>query len=283
LLLNKINNSYLIIGILVYLLFAIIALGDYVSIYLFNVALFLYYFILINNISKQSENYFNSHNLISLVLINSFIVVLAYNILSYLFTSNFFVFSEADAAVYHLESLTMASKSFIESIKYFLNSWTFEDLGAALIISSLYRIIASNLFLNFFYIFCGVFTALGIFRISSIAMSKKYAFLAALTYSLSSFALWFSASGLKESFMVMLIVLFFDRYYLFISTYKSKDLIVAFAFAATLLLFRPALMFFCIGAVGVGTLFSRGIGINIIRTFLLIIISIAIISLYPLL
>lgn len=71
---------------------------------------------------------------------------------------------------------------------------------------------------NLFYIIIGVFSANAIFRICLNFMSRKYSFICALSYSLSSFVVWFHSSGLKESFMCFIVLIFFDRFYLYMKT-----------------------------------------------------------------
>jgi len=172
-----------------------------------------------------------------------------FNLISNIYNQNYFVFSVADAVTYHNQALIMASKSFTNGIRYYLRYNSTEDLGAVLMISTLYRIIESNLFLNIFYVFVGILTAFGMFSISKNMMSVKNAFLCGLTYSISSFVLWFHASGLKESFMIMLVVLFFDHYYKYMRNTRIRHLVFASVILIPLMLFRPAILFLCLGAI----------------------------------
>jgi hypothetical protein len=191
------------------------------------------------------------------VFFYSLVYVSLFNVISYYYNGNFFVFSEIDARQYHLVSLRMVTMPVLDSITYVLKLWKYEDLGAVMIISTIYRIAESNLALNVFYIFVGIRTALGIFNIGKSFMSVKYAFLAALTYSVSSYILWFHSSGLKESFMIFLLVMFFEKYFLFVTRRSFMQLVFAALYLAALLLFRPALTFFGLGAAVLGFVFSR--------------------------
>src|SRR5699024_4870810 len=136
-------------------------------------------------------------------------------------------FSEADAFVYHDFAQEMSSMSWGYAIDYFLRYYRFEDLGMVLILSAVYSIAESNLLFNAFNIFVGVITAIGVFRISRYLMTEKYAFICALSFTISSYFVWFHASGLKESFMVMLVVLFFDQFYKYNYSNKRKNIIFA--------------------------------------------------------
>lgn len=212
-----------------------------------------------------------------IIFVFSLLIVSVYNYTSFLYNDNFFVFSEGDSATYHFHALKMSSKTFENAIAYYLSLYSLEDIGMVLISSTLYRFIASNLILNLFYIFTGLITALGIYRISSNFMSIKYAFICAVTYALSSFVLWFHASGLKESFLCMLIVLFFDRYYQYVQNRLVLHLMSSSLFLLILLFFRPALIFFCIGAVALGIILKKRKGLT--GAFLIIIVFIAFMSL----
>ncbi|BDX37492.1 hypothetical protein CYCD_08470 [Tenuifilaceae bacterium CYCD] len=240
---------------------------QFLPIYILNILTSIIFFLVLNSQLAKSEKYYTEKRLVLLVFIYSFISVAIYNIISYYYRGNLFVFSEADALFYDRESRIMAGMSFSDGIKNYLNNMLLEDLGAVLVISSLYRIIESNLLLNFVYIIIGAFTALCIFRISKKFMSIKYAFLCALTYSVSSFVLWYHASGLKESFMVMLVVVFFDQFYQFYINKKYIAVLYCIISLLALLLFRPVIVFLCIGALSIGVLLSKKV-----NTFSLVIL-----------
>jgi hypothetical protein len=228
----------------------------------------------------QKKNFYSKRNLATIVFIYSVLMVIAYNLVSYKYSGDFFMFDTTDPTTYHRYSLAMASKSFTDGINYYLTFYKYDDLGPVLIASTLYRFIESKFLLDFFYIIAGLFTALGLFRISAHFMIRKYAFICSLAYAISSYVIFYHASGRKESFMCMLIVLFFDRYYLFMKGKNFSDLIVSIFFLAGLLLFRPALILFCIISVALGLLLSlkkrRAGAILVILSFVILI------ALYPL-
>ena len=264
--LKSINNRYLLFGLILYFILVFRVDAEFIDIYLFNIAMLLiYYFILTYQFSKP-VGYCTSKSLGLIVFFYSIIFVSINNAISYYYNQNFFVFSEADAGVYHRQSLIMASQSFFESIMYISKEWVYEDWGAFLVISTLYRVIASNLFVNFFYVIIGVFTALLLFNIGRKFMSVKFAYLCALTYSVLSFVLWFHSSGLKESLVVMLVVLFFDLYYELTIRKRKRNIIIMVIVLLSLLLFRPAVMLMLVGSVTLPLLFSseKSIGFKII-------------------
>ena len=247
----RLNKYYLFISAVLFSFFLFVTSNRYILLYLLHTTVFISYLSVVNHFSKpgKSEIYYSSIRLLKTVFIYSSIIVLIYNFISYTYTNNFYVFSEADAVFYHHEALNMASKKFCEGIKYYLSFNSLEDLGAVLLSSILYRIVASKFILNAFYVIAGLLTADCIYRISLNFMSRKYAFSCGVAYSLSSFLLHYHSSGHKESILCMLIVLFFDRYYFFIKEKRIVHLCLAVLFLAMLILFRPVLIIFCLTAV----------------------------------
>jgi len=240
--LKVILNRYLLFGLLLNLVLILSLNIDYIYIYIFNIfSILIYYFVLNSQLSKPST-YYQSKNLIFNVSLYSIIFVILFNVISYFYNQNFFVFSEADAVTYHLSALDMSKDSLQAGIaRYFFYGNTFDDLGAVLFITILYKIMASNLFVNLIYLFSGVLASFYMFRIGRKFMSHKYAFIAAFAYSVSSFVLWFHASGLKESILIFFIILSYDQYYEFIAKKKIINIVLLSSSLILITLFRPAI------------------------------------------
>ncbi|HQH19379.1 MAG TPA: hypothetical protein PKZ43_07470 [Bacteroidales bacterium] len=255
--LKRINQYYLIFGSILFLLFLPKVNEYYYSIYLANFISLLSFGFIIKYFNGKNEKYYNKTNLLITVFVYSIFFVGINKFLSYYYTGNFFVFSEADAEVYHLEAQKMIQKTFGDGIHSFLSEYSFEDLGAVLVISTLYRVIESNLFVNVFYLLLSLYTGVGIFKIGQHLMPNKFSFLSALTFSISSFYLWFNSSGLKESVLVFLVIQCFLNYYNFLKLRKPKYIVYLILFLLSLMLFRPAIMFLIIGAMALGILLSR--------------------------
>ena len=256
--LKSINKVFVLGGLFILLLFLPLLDPEYGYLYLVNLlALFTFYFTL-NKPLYKSEIYFTKGRLGYIIFFYSLFYVFLNKVLSYYYRENFFVFSEVDAVGYHEGAIVMASQSFMESIDYAKETWGVQkiSIGPFIIISTLYRLIESNLLLTILYIFVGLITSFSIFRIAKNFMSAKYSFLCALTYSTSSFVIWFHSSGLKESFMVMLILLFFDFYYRYHRFKRIKYLLLAIVFLLSITLFRPAVMFLCGGALIISVLLT---------------------------
>lgn len=267
--LKAINIKYLTFATWILVLFIPFVSDKYGTIYLLNfITLFAYYYIIHQPLSKP-DSYFSKERLGFTVFFYSLFFVILYKLFSYYYNSNFFVFSLGDAMTYHDGALEIISRPFVDGILYAIENWPYDDLGAFILVSTLYRFIESNLILNFFYIVVGVITAFSIFSIAKNFISVKYSFLCSLVYSTSSFVIWFHSSGLKESVMVLLIILFYDHYYTFLKLKTMKNLLLSVVFLLLLLLFRPALTFFCVASIGLGILFEKKITFSSILMIIL--------------
>ena len=264
--LKAINKIYLLASILLYLTLLPGISGDYLFINLFALFSFISYFGMLElNRTMRVESYTNKYLIVEVFLYALFFVFME-NLISYFYTDNFFVFSDSDAVFYHDSIVEIIDMPFIDGMKHYLKRMDFDDLGMILILYPLYYICESNLMLNIFYIFVGVVMALSLFSLSKNFMTRRYAFLSALSFSISSFMLFFHSIGLKESFMVTLVVLSFDFYYRFVEKKTILNLIFSLMFIGMLMLFRPAVSAMIIGAIGFGTLLSQkgGVGIKVV-------------------
>jgi len=264
--LKAINKIYLLASLLLYLTLFPKMSGDYLFVNLFALFSFMSYFVMLEFNRTLKINAYRRNYLIIEVFLYTLLFVFMENLISYFYTDNFFVFSDSDALFYHESVLEIINMPFIDGINHYLKRMHFDDLGMILILYPLYSISESNLMLNAFYIIVGIVTALSLFSLSSHFMSRKYAFLASLSFSISSFMLFFHSIGLKESFMVMLVVLSFDFYYKFITKKTIYNLIISLMFIGMLMLFRPAISAMIIGAIGLGTLLSQkgGMGVKVV-------------------
>ena len=277
--LTLIKRSYFISTVLLNLILFPKLDFTYGGLYCLNILMFIGYYIVLRTQSSRGDSYYTVERLVWFLFGCGFIFITMYNIISFIYNQNYFVFSEADAGVYHLESIIMSNKSFSDSIHYFLNNWTFDDLGAVLVISSLYRLYISNLIVNIFYLILLMFSGLGMYKIGCYLMDKKYAYFAALTFSLSSFNIWYHSSGLKESVMIFLTIFSFLQYYHFMKTKSLKYLFYIIPFLLSLMFFRPAVMFLIVGSILISYLLGRKR--NIIELLLIVVLIIGLIISYP--
>lgn len=273
--LSYLNKIYLFLSVALYFIFIPKITNDYVMILIINLLIVFSYFTVIYSIYKYKIQKFDRMGLFIIVFVYSLIFVGLYNISSHFYNENYFIFSDSDAIMYHDVGIIMSKMKFFESIDYFLNStrYSFDDLGMPIIVSSLYKFFThSNIIINIFYILVGSLTALCIFSISKNIMSLKYAYITALSYSLTSFVMLFHTTGLKESFMVFLIVLFFDQYFKYSKKRNVINLSLIISTLLLLILFRPVVSIFLVSSISLGYLIANKKKITAKIVFLLIFI-----------
>ena len=270
--LKSINQIYLLISVLLYVMLSLKSSGEYILINLISVFSFISYYMVLYFNSLSNKKLYKRAYLGVEVFFYSLLFIIIYNFVSYYYTGNFFVFSEADAVGYHLHTIEILHLPFDKAIEHYLSYMSFDDLGLILILYPLYHISESNLILNLFYLFGGVVSSLSLFRLGKNFMSFRYSFLSSLSYSLSSFVLYYHSIGLKESVMVMLVILSFDFYYKFVKSKNIITLFIALLFIGLLLFFRPAVSAMIIGSIGIGSLLSKkgGVTVKIISLFIVI-------------
>jgi hypothetical protein len=242
--LKSINKYYFIFSIFFYTYFSLKVSNEYMGIYLLNAAAMLSLSIVLFKFSSENNKH-SPLSLYSIVFIYSALWVVTYNGVSYYYDRNFFVFDTSDPLAYDYYSRKMAATSFWDGISYYLTFFGYDDLGAVLIISSLYRLVDSNLIYNGFNLIINLAIARGMYDISLNFMPKKFAFLGALAFTASSFSVWFASSGRKETIMILIIILFFKHSIQFFSHKKIRHLLYMFICVAFLFLFRIPLALLC--------------------------------------
>lgn len=255
--LKSINKTYFLFATFCYLLIGILFPIELKALYLLNYATVIVFALFLQNLNGKPEGYFTARKLSILVFAYSACYIACYNFISWFYTGNFYVFSVFDAIVYNDEATVMSDMPFADSLEYYLKRHEAEDLGMAVTLSFLYKIVSSKIILSILYTFVAVFTANVMFSISRRFMSVKYACLCAIVYCFSSYVLWFHSSGLKESMLVMLITLFYSQYYRLVSDKKTGSAWWMLLIALSLLLFRPVLVVFCLISIVLGVLLKR--------------------------
>ena len=269
--LKTINTVYIFASLFLYFTLSPKITGEHILVNILAIFSFMCYFIMLELNRIVSSKYNTYSSLAIEVFVYSFIFVFLENSISYFYTGNFFVFSTSDATFYHDSVMEIIDMPLMDGINHYLSYMDFDDLGMILVLYPLCLVSDSNLMLNLFYLFVGVIIATSLFSLSQQFMSKKYAFLASLSFSISSFIIFFHSSGLKESFLVMIVVLSFDFYYRFLKSRKIRYLLIALIFLSIIMLFRPAILGMVIVAVGSSALFSQGgAGVKIISFFIFI-------------
>lgn len=266
--LKKINQAYWYIGILLYVVFSFTAIKsvDYLYLYLVSLATFVSFGVVISVTCSRNDTFFTKRNLVFAVFLYSLAAVGLYHVLSYSIDGDTFLFSKIDAILYFDGSMSMSKMGISESFKYLSNAHGFDDWGAFAWMSSMYRIVASKLFLNFSYCVLGTISAVMLFNIGRTFMPRRYAYMAALTFSIASFTIFFYASSLKETVMVFLIIASFNSFYSFLRSKNIWSLLFAFLWAVLLLFFRvpTSLLLMLSFGITLVLMYSKGIFLPII-------------------
>ncbi len=270
-LLNKVIRIYILIGIVLY---AILFIYWNDSISYFNgqnVFTFACYAFLLWVSANMPKEFYTSRRLGITVFVYSLFFVAMYILMSDYYMGNTFLFSEADARKYEKISTELYNMNPSEWISY-LNTykrWGADDWGAPVSMAIMLKIVPSKLFINFCYILMNTIGAICLFNIGKSIMNRQYAYMATISYSLSSYSLFFMGCGLKEEIMVLLVIVSFFMLYQF---WKSRNLLylIAGGLVSFLIIFfrSPVAVFVW---VAYAALLLSGTKSNVARTFFIII------------
>ena len=220
---NRIIQSYFVIGVALYLIIFFYWLDSFNYYNILNVATLLSYTYLLWISINKEEDYFTNRRLWLTVLVYSFVMVGLFLQMSYFYTGNTFLFSEGDARLYERASFLLKDKGFVEALALLSRGATYDDWGAPMSMAFLLKIVPNKLFVNICYILMNVIGALCLFSIGrNIKMSRKYAYMAALSYAISSYSIFFIGSFLKEEILCFLVIVSF---YLLYQYNKNQNLL----------------------------------------------------------
>jgi len=251
--LRKILNFFLFICIITPII-AIIANIDNIDnmriiIAVYNLIFAISFYLLISSVIQKSNSFFTKKNLIIYgfsYILGFFLII---NFTYYFDHGSFMEYTSADSNYYDKMARTMQGMDFFDSISWFINSafkGDTEDLGGVLIPSIAYKFYTSTFSYNVFNLIAGIFIGINIYSISKNFMRNKAAFLAALTYIISSFSIYFYTTGLKETFFILIVVSSYNYFYKFLSSRSKADLIIMVLFLLSILFYRPAVLYMII-------------------------------------
>lgn len=227
--------------------------------FIINIIYITLFYIVISN-QLRSKN-FEKSKLVILILIFSFLFLFIFKLLYFNDSSSFFEFSAVDSLQYHNFALKVNEEGFIDGINSFANQEDIEDLGAVFFMSLSYLIYPSPISFNVFNVLAGTITLIYVYKLALDYMSKEFAFIMSIIYGLSSFVIYLYSTGMKETFFVMFVVLFFTKLSEFIKTKKIGSLILCLIFLGSIYFFRPAVMYMLIVSVLLGLIFSNSKGV----------------------
>ena len=271
----RVNKVALSIGFFAYLFFLIKATNNMPMLSATCLLAYVSYVILLIDLSRGAEHFYNTRRLAISVFIYGFLILSAFLYVSYIYEGDTFLFCKVDAKTYEYSSMLMANMPFDAAFNYLSRQYQFDDWGAFVVMSSVLSIIPDKLFLNFFYLIIGTITAVTIFKMCTRMMLRKYAYMSAITYSVSSFAVFFYGVFLKETFFIFLIVgsmYFFMKY---VTKGNFVNCIWAILFSIFLVFFRPAVLLFLWISYSCFFLFSTKVRIPKVFKFLIIVAIVA--------
>lgn len=213
--LSKTLQAYFVIGLTAFLIIFLYWLNSVNYYNLLGVVVFFTYSYLLWMCIDKEEDYFTGRRLWITVFVYSLIFVILYLQMSYYYTGNTFLFSERDARTYEKMGFRLVDVPITSMMPYLAeHHWEFDDWGAPLSMALILKIIPSKLFLNLCYILINTCCALLLFDVGKILnMSRKYAYMAALAFSLASYSIFFMGAFLKEEMFVFLVILSFWMLY----------------------------------------------------------------------
>jgi hypothetical protein len=240
-LLKQLNKAYWYIGFVIYVLFSFFTIRSrvYLSLYLSSLIPFLLFGIVLWQTTKQQKPFFTASHLFATVLIYSLAEVLLFHQLSLYIDGDTFLFSKIDAIEYYTNSMKMMEMSFVESFRHLsLQGYNFDDWGAFFGFSTLLSILPEKWFVHVAFCVIGACSAVLLFQTARNLMPRRYAYLSALAFAISSYTVTFHALFLKETLMVFLVITAFYFFYTYLRTKKALHFCLSFLFAGLLMFYR---------------------------------------------
>ena len=219
------------------------AVVDHTILLVLSLHIFLFYFF---SIFISRRNMFSPKGIFVFVFLFSILFVGLFNYLFFIDTGSFFEFTESDSTLYHEFATITLNYGFFEGIQNFMifSRFDYDDAGMIAYLSIFYRVIEHPLFVRFVNVIIHASTVCLIYKISRCYLKENTSALVSLIYGMSSFAIYYVSSGMKETVFTFLVVLSFYNYSLYKNNGGNLALFKAFIFSAMILFFRiPVALF----------------------------------------
>ncbi|MFY0593581.1 hypothetical protein [Roseivirga sp.] len=179
-------------------------------------------------------------------------------------TDLFFQYVPSDAPFYDEAGRQVAEGNLIEGIQTLIKETKYglDDMGMVFYVGMVYKVIDSPLLLKLVNLIINLLTTYLIFKLARPFMSKRFALLAALVFSISSFNLWFLIVGLKEPVVILLLVSYFHFLIKYMNTRKPGYFILMVLTGGSLATFRIALVLFTLVATAIAFVFRKGVDLR---------------------
>lgn len=266
---------FLILFILSYLNYSYIQ--DNFQIYLFNAFFFLaYYSILVICYNWPIRRV---RHLVFVVLIYNLVFV---SILTQLFFShhgNYFSFNAIDSIYYHELASSYLNLPFFDSVIALFQEVPIDDFGFPFFLSIAYRIFDNPLAARYLMIVITVANSVLIFKNGNYFLTRRFSFLAALIVTISQMTVLYESNGLKELFMMHILLFSFYFFNVFQERRKIRHLIYSILISLILLFFRIPLAFLFLLSISLTMIFVNKFNHGY-KLFLYIIIAVTSLILY---
>lgn len=256
-LLQKNNRYFFVSSWGAYLLSVLLFGTEQKGFFVYTLALLWAFYLLLWFLHAQEDRFFSRGRLTAVSALGLGLGMGGHLCLSQALAGNLFVFSEADAVGYHDLGLFLRDQPLSFTFGHAAEFYRYDDWGAVVLIPLILRLVPHKLFLNAVYFCLGLLTSRKLFDLGRRMMPPRYAFMAALTFTLSSFTLFFYASGLKEAFMICLSTLSMQAFYRFLDSRRAGALAAALFWGLGLLFFRPAVSLFLFVSQGLTLLLMQ--------------------------
>lgn len=238
-------HIYILTGIILFSVLPYFC-DDIISYYNFiNILLFISYVITLWCSIGKNEEYYSYGRLGTTVFFYSIIFVFTLLDASVYYSGDTYfwdytdpyAYSQVDNAIVESETPFFDQPTLIQKL---WPTWGFQDWGASMTQSLFLGLIHSKYFLFIVQTAVGAVGAMLMFGFGKEIMRPAYAYMAALTYSISSFSIFYYSSFRKEIFMVLLVIAYFWAFYKYLSNKNIAFLILAFIMALLMAFFRGA-------------------------------------------
>ena len=238
-------HIYIWTGILLFTVLSYFC-NDIISYYNFiNILLFISYFIVLwCSIGKNDEYY--SYGRLGITVF-CYCIIFVFTLLDasvYYSGDTYFwdytdpyAYSQVDNAIVESETPFFDQPTLIQKL---WPTWGFQDWGASMTQSLFLNLIHSRYFLFISQTVVGAVGAMLMLSLGKRIMQIEYAYMAALSYSISSFSIFYYSSYRKEIFMVLIVIACFWAFYKYLSSNNIGFLVLAFIMTFFMAFFRGA-------------------------------------------
>jgi len=254
---RTLNLSFFIYILLNIIIFSLYSTENNFKIELFfiNTIHGLISFFIIYTLWRRSEPPLSE--IISIIFIYNVVLTLSFYIIFNVYTGKPFEFRPSDSLWYNHIGRILRNKSFSGILRYVSNEIAIDDTGFIVIVSYIYKLWFSPLAVVICKVFTHTFSIILLFRIAQSFLSYRNAVIGSVIYGTSLYSVFFEANGLKEIFMVFIVILSFYCFYRYLEENSIPYLIISLLIPFMLVLFRIPLAIFCYLSFGITIYYRR--------------------------